>query len=615
MRLVNRREALAGLGAVGAAGLIGSARAAAVENPLEEFGYEQIAVRGEGQRAQRENVVSVMMGLDEDSLLRPFRAMSGREAPGASLGGWYEWKPNYDFHHDMVGLAPGATFGQWTSALARFYAGSRFGGAAGETRLGERAVRLHGVLAEAIGPGYFEKTRFPGYSLDKLVCGLMDGHRLTDDQMAFAALDKVTAAALPSLPGRAVDREVQWKMGAGMDWMWDETYTLPENLYLVSAMGAGTRYRRMAEQYLLDASYFAPLARGENVLGDKHAYSYVNALCSAMQAYLAGGSGMHLEAARNGFAMLEAQSWATGGWGPDELLRKPGYDELVKSLLASHNSFETPCGSYAHMKLTRYLLRATRDGRYGDSMERVMLNTVMGALPLQGDGRSFYQQDCNVVGKRVYSEKIWPCCSGTLPQVVADYGINTYLREPGAVWVNLYQPSEVRWREGDADVAVEQSGTYSEDGHVSVRVGARRPVRFALRLRVPGWASDGWSVTVNGQDGGATLRRGFASVERVWRDGDRVELKFPVGLRLETLPANGGPEHRDTVALMRGPLVLFALREVGETGPLTASAEALLKAEQTGTLEWSAVAGGRMRRMVPFPGVGDREYSTYLRLV
>ncbi len=278
---INRRQALAGMGAFGAVRFAGAEKALSEEPALEEFGYGQVSARAAWQEAQRDNVLSVLQGLDEDSLLKPFRAMSGRDAPGTSMGGWYAWNPNYNHHHDTVGLAPGATFGQWTSALARFYAGSQFGGGSGDARLGEQTVRLNGLFAEAIGPGYFAKTRFPGYSLDKLVCGLMDGHRLTADRKAFAALDKVTDAALPSLPGRAIDREEQWKVGAGIDWMWDETYTLPENLYLASAMGAGTRYKRMAEAYLADTSYFQPLARGENVLGDKHAYSYVNALCPA----------------------------------------------------------------------------------------------------------------------------------------------------------------------------------------------------------------------------------------------------------------------------------------------------------------------------------------------
>src|SRR5690349_10286196 len=123
-----------------------------------------------------------------------------------------------------------------------------------------------------------------------------------------------------------------------------------------------------------------------------------------MQAYLMLGSEKHLRAATNGFAFLSAQSFATGGWGPDETLRAPGSDDVFASLSNTHSSFETPCGAYAHFKLTRYLLRVYRDSRYGDSMERVMYNTILGAKPLEADGRTFYYADCNFGGHKVYSK-------------------------------------------------------------------------------------------------------------------------------------------------------------------------------------------------------------------
>ena len=153
------------------------------------------------------------------------------------------------------------------------------------------------------------------------------------------------------------------------------------------------------------------------------------------------------------------------------------------------------------MKLTRYLLRATRDGKYGDSMERVMLNTVLGALPLKPDGSSFYHSDYNFEGKRVYSNVVWPCCSGTLPQVVADYGINTYLREPGAVWVNLYQPSKLRWTEAGVPVALEQTSDFLGSSHtdqtVRLRITSASPASFALRLRIPAWAGPNTILKMN----------------------------------------------------------------------------------------------------------------------
>ena len=60
--------------------------------------------------------------------------------------------------------------------------------------------------------------------------------------------------------------------------------------------------------------------------------SYVNSLSSAMMAYMVGGSEMHLRAAKNAFRMLREQSFATGGWGPDEKLRAPGSGDVFASL-------------------------------------------------------------------------------------------------------------------------------------------------------------------------------------------------------------------------------------------------------------------------------------------
>ncbi len=630
---VTRREMLRGLTAAGVAaaaatrGLAEGGRGAGAPalnegtaRPLAEFPYDQVEVRGALERGQQAQARSVLLGLDENSLLKPFRQMSdGPNAAaqlGKSLGGWYEWRPEFDFHHDDAGFAPASTFGQWTSAMARLYAGSRANGTAGDAALQERALRLHALLRQEISAGYFRQTRFPAYSFDKLLCGLMDARTLAGDGGAWETLERVRVAAAASLPGRAVQREVQWSMGKDPSYMWDESYTMPENLYLAAAAGAGGRYRQMARTYLEDESFFAPLARGDNTLSDRHAYSYMNALCSGMQAYLSDGSTMHLRAVTNAFAMVEAQSFVTGGWGPDELFRKPGYDQLAESLTNTHNSFEGPCGSYAHTKLTRYLLRATRDGRYGDSMERVIHNAALGSLPLLPDGHAFYYADYNVMAKQIYSVHRWPCCSGTQPQLAADYGINGYLREPGAVWVNLYQPSALRWNEGATAVVLEQMTDYPKNGRVELRfTTAAAPVPLRLMLRVPAWAGGDAEIAVNGERQALRVETGFARVERVWRQGDRVTVTLPMALRLEALPMNGGLMHVETVALLRGPQVLFAVRQPWEGGALSLSADAMLKAEQTGESEWMVATASGPRKFVPWTSLGPRMYTTYVKAV
>jgi uncharacterized protein len=609
---VSRRRLLQ-VGALATAGSFAGGAAACGDGPREpeapsEFGYGAVSIASDAHEAQLRNTLSVLMSLSDDSLLMPFRQMAGLPAPGVELGGWYAYRPDYDYRTNFdEGFAPGCHFGQWVSALARGYA------ITGDPAVREKVLRLNRLYAETISGEFYERSRFPAYTYDKLAIGLLDSHSLAHDPQALAILERTTDTALPHLPARAVEHDHRWRMDKDPDdasWTWDESYTLPENMFLASERGAGPRYFDLGRRYLDDETWFDPLSRGEHVLNGRHAYSYVNSLCSAMMAYFAMGSEKYLRAARNGFAMLQAQSYATGGWGPDELLRGPNSDALYDSLSNTHAHFETPCGSYAHFKLTRYLLRATGDSRYGDSMERVMYNTVLGALPLQTDGRNFYYSDYNFDARRVYKVARWACCSGTLPQVAADYRINLYLRGPRSVYVNLYVPSTVRWEEEGAELSLTQSGEYPYEGKVVFTIDASKPADLTLYFRIPAWAP-GAQIRVNGQRQAAPVPGRFAAVRRVWRSGDVIELLLPLPMRLEPID----PRHPGTAALVRGPLVLMAVKpDLGAPVPAL-SRSALLNARRAGATEWRADAAEGPIVLTPFTALGARPYTAYLDLV
>jgi DUF1680 family protein len=568
-------------------------------SPLEEFPYADITLAPGPQESQLTESHAILMGLDDDALLKPFRLMAGKSAPGRDLGGWYRYDPGYQVGKQDAGFAPAHCFGQWVSALARGYAIT----AVKETR--DKVLRLNQLLAESISGDYFDKTRFPAYSYDKLVLGLIDSRKFAADPAAFSILDKVTDTALPHLPGKAIERNVSWRPGTDFSYTWDESYTMPENLYLAAQRGAGQRYRDMASQYLMDTTFFTPLSENRNVFAGRHAYSTVNSLSSGMLAYLAAGSERHLLAVKNAFEMLLVQSYATGGWGPDEQLRAPDTDDVFASLTQTHNSFETPCGAYAHFKLTRYLLRATRESRYGDSMERLMYNTVLGAKPLGPNGEAFYYSDYNFNGKRVFSEHVWPCCAGTLPQVAADYRINTYFRDRQDVYVNLYIPSTLRWDADGKQHSLTQESDYPFETTIRIQVAASHPSKFALSLRIPGWAH-GASATVNGKALAVAVQpEQFLRIERKWKHGDRITLTLPMELRTETINAF----HPETVAVLRGPLVLFA---VGEGRP-TLSSKQLLSARQVERTQWIVDSSAGAVKFAPFTAIGDQPYSTYLR--
>jgi DUF1680 family protein len=568
--------------------------------PLMQFDYGDVELTSDLHEQQLEETHRVLMGLSDDSLLKPFRQMSGRSAPGDDLGGWYHYDPDYVWGKDTPGFAPSCTFGQWVSALARWYAIKR------DEPTRDKVLRLNRLYAQTISGEYYDKNRFPTYCYDKIVCGLIDSHKFAGDPDALAILDRTTDAALPHFPRRAIEHGVAWRPDKNFSWTWDESYTISENLFLAYQRGAGARYRELGRRYL-DDEYYNPLAEGRNVLAGRHAYSYVNSLSSAMQAYLTFGNEKYLRAARNAFAMLSGQSFVTGGWGPDETLRAPDSPDVCASLTNTHASFETPCGSYAHFKLTRYLLRVTRDARYGDSMERVMYNTVLGAKPLMADGRTFYYSDYNFAGRKVYrDDQHWACCSGTLPQVATDYRINTYFRDPQGVWVNLYIPSTLRWTQDGAQIALTQESRYPFDSMVQFKVNPSQPRDFTLNFRIPAWAS-GASISINGRRWPIEITPGtFAVIHRQWNTGDRIELDLPMTTRLEPVDL----QHPQIVAPVYGPVVLFAITD---TPPSLTRAD-LLSAKRVDQRTWQVNTASAPLKLLPFTDIGEEQYSTYLRV-
>jgi DUF1680 family protein len=601
---ISRRKFLQSAAMVSAAGIVlKSSRSFALSadtgasNALDEFSYGDVSINSPIHEEQFRQTHAVLMDLDDDALMKPFRAMAGQPAPGEDLGGWYRYDPNYDWHTFDTGFAPSATFGQWVSALARAYA------ITGSQAAKEKVLRLNRLYGQTISGDFYEKNRFPAYCFDKLICGLIDSYKYVGDTLAWEILAKTTESAMQHLPGHAVEHGTSWRPGKDESWTWDESYTMPENLFLAYQRGAGDRYRDIGVQYL-NEPFYARLARGENDLKGRHAYSHVNCLCSAMQAYLTLGDEKYLQAAKNGFDMVQAQSFATGGWGPDELLRATGSADVFDSLTKTHSSFETPCGSYAHFKLTRYLLRVTRDPRYGDSMERMMYNTILGALPLESDGRSFYYSDYNFRGSKVYSPHRWPCCSGTMPQVATDYRINTHFRDGRDVFVNLYIPSTVRWTQDGAQISLTQRGDYPYEPHMTFEVKTSKRVDFGVNLRIPSWA-EGASVTVNGKHESATAGS-FARVKRKWKSGDGIELELPLKTRLEAVDS----AHPDTRALLSGPLVLFAAGDA----QLSVTRDQLMAAKKTGAKSWQVEAADGAIKMLPWTEIGEEPYTTYLQV-
>jgi hypothetical protein len=579
----------------------------AVTTPLNTFAYSDVELLEGPMKRQFDENHARFLHLEDDRLLKVFRQDAGLPAPGEDMGGWYDGTGFSLIRNDFHAFIPGHSFGQYLSGLARSCAVT----GSDETRA--KVNRLVKGYAQTLDPKakFFIDYRLPAYTYDKLSCGLIDAHEFAHDPMAMDVHEKLTRAMVAYLPEKALSRQEQRsRPHKDTSYTWDETYTLPENLFLAYQRSGKTFYRDMGKQYLEDDTYFNPLAQGNNVLPFEHAYSHVNAFSSAMQAYITLGSEKHLQAAKNGFNMLvTTQSFATGGWGPDESFGEPERGQRGDSLTYTHASFETPCGAYGHFKITRYLLRVTKDSKYGDSMERVLYNTILGAWPIQADGTSFYYSDYSTTARKVWYGQKWPCCSGTFPQLAADYHISTYLRSDDGVYVNLYTPSKVEWHDGSARCGLRQETKYPFDNKIQIQVSGSQPMEYTLYLRIPAWAAPDPVVSVNGSRVDDLRPGTFASIRRTWRDGDRIELELPMPLRLEQVDAN----HPGVVALMQGPLVLMPIADAQPAF----DRNALMQAQPVGnaTCDWKATsADGSSVTMRPFMNIDKESYSTYVLL-
>ncbi|MGH9514283.1 MAG: beta-L-arabinofuranosidase domain-containing protein [Terriglobales bacterium] len=579
--------------------------ASAITPPLSTFKYSEVQLLDGPLKEQFDHNHDVFLHLNEDALLKPFREREGMDAPGPDMGGWYDNGDDFSPPENFHAFIPGHSFGQYVSALARAYAVT--GHKPTQEKI-HRLVREFGKTVEPTGK-FYAGYHLPAYTFDKTSCGLIDAHEFASCPDALDVHWRATEAVLPYLPEKALSRaEQRARPHKNVADTWDETYTLPENFFLAYQRSGNSRYRDLAVRFI-EQDYFGPLADNQNVLVGEHAYSHVNALSSAMQSYLVLGDEKYLRAARNGLRMVQDQSFATGGWGPDEAFVEPGKGLLDTSLGTTHASFETPCGAYGHFKITRYLLRVTCDSSYGDSMERVLYNTIAGATPILADGTSFYYSDYNNSGRKVHYRDKWPCCSGTFPQLTADYGISAYFQSRDGVYVNLFLPSRLSWVQNNTQCSLTQMTDYPRAATSQLALSLARPESFVLYVRIPAWAGSKTSVSVNGQRAESATEPGkFLALQRNWEDGDRVEVEFEMPLRLESIDN----ENPNNVALLHGPIALFAVDNI--LAKLSRKDLLSATALSSSSSDWLVKTDSGLLTLRPFSSIMSEGYRLYNRV-
>ncbi len=527
----------------------GGSPPAAVRLTIEPFGYHGVSLDDGPLRRQVNAAREDYLRIPNDDLLKGFRLRAKRPAPGTDLGGWY----SSDVFH---------VFGQILSGLARLNA------ATGDPDCRAKAEALLRGWADCLEPdGYFyysRKPNAPHYIYDKMVGGLADMVLFCDSRLAAESLAKITGWAVKNL-----DRSNAYAFG-GTEW-----YTLSENLYRAHRATGDPKYREFAAVWHYP-EYWDICARKGDLFGDRgngrrtgafHAYSHVNTLGGAAQAYLHTGDRRFLDTIVNAHdELLAHQCFATGGFGPDEqLLPRASWRKKADY---THNSFETQCGCFAVFKLCKYLITITGDARYGDWIERLAYNGIAATIPMSPDGLVFYYSDYSALGGAKRNHSVgWSCCTGTRPMALADLHDLVYFRGPDDLYVNLFVPSAVVWDRSGGPVTVRQHTRFPEDDSTRLVVASpsQQASTFGLKLRVPGWLAGPLGVAVNGEPIDATVdAHGWATIRRAWRDGDRIDVRLPMKLAARPLDESS----RFPAILMRGPVAMAVRSDGSNAGDL-----------------------------------------------
>jgi hypothetical protein len=513
---------------------------------LQPFDYSGVTLRSGIWQRQASAGRDFYLGLSNDDILHGYRVAAGSaNAPGRALGGWCS--PNSN-----------TVFGQWLQSMARMQR------AYGDKDLLDKANILVSEYAKC-WPGMSSgATRGSGrgavggatgglshYPYEKLVGGLVDMHHYAGHPEALALCGKITEAAAANFNRDRIPANRQpWELHSGRPGEW---YTLSENLYRAYQITGNSMYKEFGDVWLYPAYWdkFAETADPKDAQG-VHAYSHCNTFSSAALAYDVTGDARYLRIMKNFYDWMQRrQTYATGGYGPDErFVYSDG--ALGDSLEIYSASFECPCDSWAAFKLSRYLMLYTGEARYGDWIERLLYNGIGAALPIKDRGVHMYYMDYHLGSDlKYYSRNAFTCCSGTYFQNITEYSNLIYFRDANSLFVNLYVPSEVEWKGPAGTVKMTQTTEYPEAGGSAFKLAMERPATFTLKLRVPGWSS-GMTVKVNGRQQAAEIEPGqWAAVTREWRPGDEVEIAIP--LRFRRAPID--EQHPNRIAIMRGPVV------------------------------------------------------------
>ena len=325
----------------------------------------------------------------------------------------------------------------------------------------------------------------PWYTLHKTFGGLRDAYRFTGNETALEMEIAFATWAEGILSGLS-DAQLQHMMNTEFGGM---------NEIMVDLFTDTGDERWLDLSYKFEhRAFIEPLQRHQDILAGKHGNTQVPKLIGSADRFALTGNPADLMAASFFWdRVVQYHTFSSGGHGKDEYFGPPGQlSERIDGRTA-----ET-CNIYNMLKLTRQLFSLRPDAHYADFHERALFNHIMASIDPE-DGRTCYMVPVGRGVQREYQnmQRSFTCCVGSGMESHALHGDGIYYENGDRLWVNLYAPSTAEW--ADAGVRLQVETGFPEGETAALRVETGAPREFALMLRHPYWAGEGFSVRVNGE--------------------------------------------------------------------------------------------------------------------
>lgn len=431
----------------------------------------------------------------------------------------------------------------------------------------------------------------PYYSVHKQLAGLIDIATYFDDK---EICDKALLIAKDM--GLWVWNRMHYRTYVKQDGTQDERRAKPGNRYEMWDMyiagevgGMSESLARLSEMVsnpdektkLLEAAncfdapkFYDPLSKNIDDIRTRHANQHIPMIIGALRSYKSNQKPYYYNLAENFWRLVQGRyMYAMGGVGNGEMFRQP-YTQILSMATnglqegesEAYPDINETCCAYNLVKLSKDLNCYNPDNaHYLDYIERTLYNQIIGSLN-PDQYQTCYQYAVGLNATKPFGNETpqSTCCGGTGSENHTKYQQSAYFANDNTLWVGLYMPTTLHWKE--KGVTIKQDCLWPAQ-HSAIKI-TEGEGDFTLKLRVPYWATQGFSIKVNGKEVAKSYQPStYVELEQKhWKMGDVVEIDMPFSKHIEygadklssdVASLDGTPLKTSWVGtLMYGPLVM-----------------------------------------------------------